>query len=266
MKKRFTLFALTTLAIILTACRTVPETGRKGLSLVSDEMLANLSEVSFNQLKEKDKVSKNKAYNQQLDRVARAIITQANQTTDLPPVSQWEWVVFDNDEVVNAFAMPGGKIGVYTGMFDLIETDDDLAVVIGHEVAHVAAHHGNERVSRVLLITGVGIGLGVATGGQDADTQRAILAAYGLGSTVGVALPFSRRDESEADHIGLLYSSRAGYDPRVSIPFWEKMGAQSKFKMPEFLSTHPSHNTRIRNLEVLMPQALAEYNEATRNK
>lgn len=262
MKSRLLIIILTSLAITFAACRTVPETGRKGLSLVSDDMLTSLAAASFSQLKRETGISHDKTYNAQLDRVAHAIVAQASKNTDLPPLSQWEWVVFDDPDTINAFAMPGGKIGVYTGMFKLIGSDDDLAVVIGHEVAHVAAHHGSERVSRVILISGIGIGLGVAAGGQDSNTQRAILAAYGLGSTVGVALPFSRRDESEADHIGLLYSSRAGYDPRAAIPFWEKMGRQAKFKMPEFLSTHPSHNTRIRNLELLMPQALAEYNAA----
>lgn len=248
--------------IFFTACHTVPETGRRSFNLMPESTIVALSRSAFESMKSDKKISSNSQYRSRVDRVCRAIVLEATKSAqDLPPLSEWEWVVFDEDDTVNAFAMPGGKIGVFTGILKLAESDDELAVVLGHEVAHVAARHGNERFSYQLLIVGGGVALGVATHDQSSEKQAAILTAYGITTTLGAALPFSRRDESEADHIGLLYSSRAGFDPRASIPFWQKMGAQG-VNPPEFISTHPSHQTRIRRLTELMPEAMVEYRRA----
>lgn len=177
------------------------------------------------------------------------------------PNAKWEYVVFENDKMINAFAMPGGKVGVYTGMFKkLIQTDDDLAVVVGHEIAHVTARHGNERVSHSLLAQLGAAAIQIASKDQSASTRQLILSAYGAGATYGYILPFSRKHESEADRIGLFYAARAGYNPEVAIPFWERMSAlNSGSQPPEFLSTHPSGDTRIRKLREIMPDAVVEY-------
>jgi predicted Zn-dependent protease len=249
--------------LFLTACYTVPETGRKSLLLLPEKTVSGMSLQAFDQLRQEGKVSENTQYRAQVDRVVRRILSCTNDSANLPPIESWEWTVFEDDNMINAFAMPGGKIGVYTGMLKLVKTDDELAVVLGHEIAHVAARHGNERVSRGLLISGIGLGLEQANISKDPKVKEAVLTAFGVGANIGVVLPYSRNNESEADEIGLLYAAQAGYDPRVAITFWQKMGNAYKGKTPpEFLSTHPSSNTRIERLEILMPRAVEVYNQA----
>jgi predicted Zn-dependent protease len=175
------------------------------------------------------------------------------------PNAQWEFVVFDDDDQVNAFAMPGGKVAVYTGIFKVAKTEDDLAVVIGHEVAHVAAGHGNERVTQQLLAAGGALALQFGTNDLDSQTRQMLMAAYGAGSTLGFLLPYSRYHESEADEIGLIYAAKAGYDPRAAIGFWQRMEALKSGSPPEFLSTHPSGATRVKKLNALMPEAYNIY-------
>jgi predicted Zn-dependent protease len=174
------------------------------------------------------------------------------------PDAEWEFILFE-DESANAFAMPGGKIAVFTGLLRHVESDDELAAVIGHEIAHVLLRHANQRMSAE-LIRGIGAVVAVvATDDMDSNDRAAVLAAYGIGSQVGVMLPYSRSHESQSDHMGLMIAARAGFDPRAAITFWEKMGAANPAKMPEFLSTHPSSQTRIEELEEAMPEALRIY-------
>jgi predicted Zn-dependent protease len=163
--------------------------------------------------------------------------------------------------LINAFALPGGKIGVYTGLFKIAKTDSDLAVVIGHEMAHVVAKHGGERMSQQMLALGGSIVLSQATKGDTKEDRERLMKIYGFGSSLGILLPYSRLHEKEADRLGLIYMAQAGYDPRVAIAFWERMEKEKSFHMPEFISTHPSSKTRIMELHSLMDEAMLYYNE-----
>jgi predicted Zn-dependent protease len=240
----------------LVGCTTVPQTGRSALHLVPSDQLASMSASQFGQLKQETPISRDPAYNAMVRRVGDRIAYVAGP--DMPN-AQWEFVVFDDDEQINAFAMSGGKVAVYTGIFKVAKTDADLAIVIGHEVAHVAAGHGNERMTQQLLAAGGALALQLGTSGMDSDQRALLMAAYGAGASVGVMLPYSRYHECEADEIGLIYAAKAGYDPRVAIPFWERMAAQSGGAPLEFLSTHPASSTRIRKLNELMPKAMQVY-------
>ena len=257
MKKKFCSLALLSGALLwLAGCTTVPQTGRSALHLVPSDQLASMSSTQFGQLKQETPISRDPTYNAMVRRVGDRIAYVAGP--DMPN-AQWEFVVFDDDEQINAFAMPGGKVAVYTGIFKVAKTDAELAIVMGHEVAHVAAGHGNERVSQQLLAAGGAMLMQFGTSDMDSDKRALLMAAYGAGTTVGVMLPYSRYHESEADEIGLLYAAKAGYDPRVAVPFWERMAAQSNGAPPEFLSTHPAGSTRIRKLNELMPKAMQVY-------
>lgn len=246
------------IALWSAGCHTVPQTGRSALHLMPSDHLASMAADQFGQLKRETAISRDPTYNAMLKRVGERIAYVA--APDMPN-AQWEFVVFDGDEQINAFAMPGGKVGVYTGIFKVAKTDEDLAVVIGHEVAHVAAGHGNERVSQQMLATGgaIALQLGARASDMDSSERQLLMAAYGAGATLGVILPYSRYHESEADEIGLIYAAKAGYDPRAAIGFWERMEAQKSGSPPEFLSTHPSGSTRIKKLNELMPKAYLAY-------
>ncbi len=239
-----------------TGCHTVPQTGRSALHLVPNDQLTSMSAAQFGQLKQETPISRDLTYNAMLRRVGDRIAYVADP--DMPN-AQWEFVVFEDDSQINAFAMPGGKVAVYTGIFKVAKTEDDLAIVVGHEVAHVAAGHGNERVSHQLLAAGGALALDIGTSDMDSGDRQLLMAAYGAGATVGVILPYSRFHESEADEIGLMYAAKAGYDPRAAICFWDRMAAQSQGAPPEFLSTHPSGATRARKLQELMPKAMEAY-------
>ena len=237
-------------------CTTVTETGRTALNIFPESQLQTMSLQAFEEMKANTKVSNNAKYNAMVQRMGARIAAVVAQDF---PNTNWEFVVFEDDQV-NAFAMAGGKVGVYTGLIDLADSEDELAVVIGHEIAHVTARHSNERISQQMLSQGIGAALMLGTGDVD-DNQRAmILGAYGAGSQFGVMLPYSRLHENEADEIGLYYAARAGYDPRAAITFWEKMGKVSGGKAPpEWASTHPSDTTRLRKLKEIMPAAIEMY-------
>jgi predicted Zn-dependent protease len=257
MKKQFCSLTLVCGALLwLAACTTVPQTGRSALHLVPAAQLASMAATQFGQMKQQTPISRDPTYNAMLQRVGERIAYVVG--ADLPN-AQWEFVVFDDDEQINAFAMPGGKVAVYTGIFKVAKSDADLAVVVGHEIAHVVAQHGNERMSQQLLAAGGALLLQFGTQDMDSDDQKLLLAAYGAGATVGVMLPYSRHHECEADEIGLLYAAKAGYDPRAAVGFWERMAAHQNGGPPEFISTHPSGATRIRKLNELMPRALQAY-------
>lgn len=242
---------------LVAGCYTVPVTGRKAVNFVSVSQETEMGAASFQQMKAEGKISTNKIYNDRVQGIGKRIAVAVGD--DLP-TAEWEFVVFDSPDL-NAFALPGGKVGVYTGMIQFAESDAELATVMGHEIAHVTARHGSERMSQNILVAAGAVGVGVATKDSSGSERAAALAAYGLGTTIGVMLPYSRTHESEADAIGLQYAARAGYDPRAAIDFWERMERNSagKNKPPEFLSTHPADQTRIKNLQAMMPRALAIY-------
>jgi len=241
----------------LAGCYTVPHTGRKSFIVLPASEEAAMGATAFLDIKGKEKISTDRVANERVTQIGERIAAVAGD--DLPN-AKWEFVVFDASETVNAFALPGGKVGVYTGLLKLADSDDEIAIVMGHEIAHATARHGSERWSQgaALALGGVVLSETVL---KDNKNREGWLAAYGAGATVGVLLPYSRLNESEADEIGLVYAARAGYDPRAAITFWEKMAAEAagKRKPPEFLSTHPSDETRIRRLREMMPRILPYY-------
>ena len=248
---------LCSLLTLLAACATVPETGRSQLLLVSSSQEMQLGLTEFEKLKQSTPISKDAAINAMVTRVGQRIAAVAPL-----PNAQWEFVVFDDPKTANAFCLPGGKVGVYTGILPITKDEGGMATVIGHEVSHAVAHHGAERMSQALASQLGGELLGVAMKNYSAQTQNLFLGIYGVSSQVGWVLPHSRQQESEADHLGLLYMARAGYDPRAVVDFWLRFAAYSKAhgnQQWEFLSTHPLDEKRIAALEAEMPAAVAEY-------
>jgi len=246
---------------LLAGCYTVPETGRSSLIIpmvVGDEVAQGAT--AFAEMKSKEKLSSNPLYNEQVQRVGQRISQAVG--SDLP-AAKWEFVVFDEPKTVNAFALPGGKVGVYSGLLRLVASDDEIAIVMGHEIAHVTARHGAERATTGAMAGWAGLILGTATHGS--TNSDLILAAYG-GAVAGGVLTFSRAHESEADHIGLHYAAKAGYDPRAAITFWQKMAKEAAgSNTPLLLRTHPTTEHRISDLQRWMPEAIPLY-EAARKK
>ena len=242
---------------IIQGCATVPVTGRSQLRMVSTDQEMQLGLTSFEQLKKDTPVSHDPAANALLQKVGNRIASAAAR--DLPE-AKWEFVVFESKEA-NAFCLPGGKIGVYTGILPITKDEEGLATVLGHEVAHAAAHHGAERMSQSMVVQAGEQALGAGTASLDPKLQAAAALAYGAGTQVGVMLPFSRKDESEADHIGLVYMARAGYNPEAALEFWKRFAAAtaSEGGPPSFLRTHPVTEVRIEDLKKVMPEALGEY-------
>ena len=253
------LFRAFPVLLLLAACATVPGTGRNQLMLVDDQQASQLGVGQFEQMKRELPISQNPEHTDLVKEVGRRIAG----VVDLPGETEWEFVVFD-DDTPNAFALPGGKVGVFTGLLKVADNDDQLAAVVGHEIAHVVARHGSERMSQGLLVQLGGQVLEAAMQSQPGTTQGLAMAAYGLGSQVGVLLPYSRKHELEADHLGMLYMARAGYDPREAVEFWKRFAEYGKGgdQPPEFLSTHPLDETRIQELEAILPEALEAYREA----
>jgi predicted Zn-dependent protease len=254
--------ALLALVLLATGCSTVPETGRRQLMLVSPAEEAGMGLEAFAQLKKAEKVSTDDDTHARIQRIGRRIAQSVGREL---PNAQWEFVVFESDQL-NAFALPGGKVGIYIGLIKLAENDDQLAAVIGHEVAHVTSRHGAERTSQNLAVAGVGFLAQVGMDAKDVDPAKrnAILAAYGVGASVGLMLPYSRLHETEADAVGLRFAAGAGYDPRAAAAFWLRMAAANKGRVrpPEFLSTHPAEVTRIKSLQELAPRYLPLYESA----
>ncbi|WP_338518544.1 M48 family metallopeptidase [Alteromonas gracilis] len=255
MKMTFTASAVLAATLALVGCATSP-TGRNQVLLYSESQLSQMGDQAFSSMKEELKVSSKRVQNSYVECVANAITAQV-------PASvfdgQWEVVVFD-DEQVNAFALPGGKIGVYTGLLNVAENQHQLAAVIGHEVGHVIAHHGNERMSQSTLINIGTQAVGQVLEANEVSQSGPIMAAIGLGVQVGVQLPYSRSHESEADVIGLDLMAKSGFDPRQSVNLWQNMEAASGTnRSMELLSTHPAPQTRIDNLQNNMPNAFASY-------
>lgn len=243
----------------LSGCSTVPVTGRSQLSLIPASQEMQLGLASFQQMKKEVPATKNTSAQALVEKVGKRIAAVASP--DLPN-AQWEFVVFESKEV-NAFCLPGGKVGIYTGILAVTQDEAGLATVMGHEVAHAAARHGGERMSEALLMQTGGqlLGVGLSAYGVTPQTMAAASLAYGFGTKVGRELPHSRGQEAEADEIGLIYMARAGYDPRAALDFWQRF-AQATAKgndTPWFLRTHPVTTDRIKHLQQLMPKALAEY-------
>lgn len=252
-------FVWVSLLLLLGACTIVPHTGRSALRLMDEDVLVRSAEISFEEMKREQRISTNKAYNDRLKRVGTRLAVIAE--SDMPGQSDWEFVVFEDDSMINAFAMPGGKVAVYTGLFNIVQSDDQLAAVVGHEIAHIVAGHGNERASQQLLVAGSALAIGVGASLSDLSSSERdlIVAAYGAGATVGVLFSYSRTHEFEADRIGLLYMAQAGYNPMAAVEFWEAMSAEKKGTPPEFLSTHPADHRRINQIKIHLPEVMPVY-------
>ena len=251
---------------VVSGCETNPYTGRSQLLMTSVSEEMQLGARAYSQVKNDPKLrqSQDPREIEPVRRVAARIIEAAKRSkyAEMANQFQWEVTVIKDDKTMNAFALPGGKIAVYTGIFPVAKTEAGLAAVLGHEVTHALARHGAERMSQGQLTNAALQVLGTATGaaGGNAMLGQAAMAALGAGAQVGVLLPFSRKHESEADYIGILLAADAGYDPRESIHLWERMEQVSGGKGPsEFLSTHPGHETRIEQLKKWMPEAMALY-------
>lgn len=250
--------------MLLTGCSSVPVTGRRQLNLVSDNEVLSASLTEYQSYMKTAKKSTNAEETAQVVRVGKRIAAATEEylkthgaASEISEFS-WEFNLVQNNEL-NAFCMPGGKIVVYEGLMKIISKDDELAVVLGHEVAHAVAKHSNERMSQQLVAQyGAGI-LGQALSGQSQAVQAIASQVYGLGANYGVILPFSRKHESEADKIGLVFMRLAGYDPEVAVSFWKKMSASSSSSVPEFASTHPSDSRRISDIEKALPAIMKDY-------
>lgn len=258
------------LAAVVWGCAEVPITHRQSLHLVPESELLTLSLQQYNDVLQKSKLSTD---NQKVamvrrvgDRVAKAAESFLAESghKDLIKNYQWQFNLIEDDKTVNAWVMPGGKAAVYTGILPFTKDETGLAVVLGHEVGHALANHGNERMSQELLANMGGTALSVALSSQPQMTQELAMAAFGAGASIGVLLPYSRLQESEADHIGLILMARAGYDPREAVPFWQRMNASPGSRPPELLSTHPAPETRITNIKALIPEAMAYYRPSTK--
>jgi predicted Zn-dependent protease len=236
--------------MLCSACQTVPITGRQQLVLLSEAEENQLGLAAYQQVLKEERVSRDPRYNDLVTQVGQRIAAVANR-----PDYAWEFRVIDKNSA-NAFALPGGKVAVYTGLFPYTQTEAGLATVLGHEVAHALARHGAERVSQNMLAQ-IGLSaLQIGLSNGDPGIVQGIALAYGvLGE-----LPFNRSQESEADHIGLILMAKAGYDPREAIGLWQRMEAgQDGAGLPEFLSTHPSGATRIKQIQQWLPEALQYY-------
>ncbi len=254
------LFACLLSASLLSSCATVPETGRHQLLITSAQQETQLGLTEFQKLKQSTPISTDAALNALAQRVGQRIAAVAPL-----PNAKWEFVVFNDNKTVNAFCLPGGKVGIYTGILPITRDEAGLATVIGHEVAHAVARHGGERMSEGLLIQFGGLLLDEAMRTNTEAARTLALGAYGVGSSLGVALPHSRQQELEADHLGLIYMARAGYDPHAAVEFWRRFAEYNNKQgghTLQFLSTHPVDSTRIAQLEKEIPGAMAEYQKA----
>ena len=258
-------FAGLLLCLVLISCQSVPVTGRTQLQLVPSGQILAMSSQAYESFLSEHEVIRGTAEARQVNRVGQRIQGAVERYLDEQDLShelsgyRWEFSLVKGDDV-NAWAMPGGKVVVYTGMLPVAQDETGLAVVMGHEIAHVVAKHGNERMSQALLTQMGGMAIAAALSERPQQTQSLFLAAYGLGAQVGILLPYSRLQESESDHLGLIFMAIAGYDPRAAVPFWERMAMESKRPgAPAFLSTHPPSDARIANIRALLPEAMKYY-------
>jgi len=244
--------------LVAVACQQVPFTNRSQLILVSTEEETKLGTQAYREVLAKSPTTQSDRYVDPVRRIGERLAQAAKR-----PDYQWEFAVIDDPMQINAFALPGGKVAVYTGILPVAQDSDGLAVVMGHEIAHVIARHGAERMSQGLAQQLGAEVLGAAVGGS--ASGNLVLAAYGLGTQLGVMLPYSRTQESEADHIGLILMAEAGYDPNAAPEFWKRMArASSGGGSPEFLSTHPSHDTREQQIREWLPEAMQHFNATSR--
>ena len=250
---------------LLEGCSSVPLTGRKQFNIIPEGEMLSMSSQQYSSFLKENKLSGDKPQTDLVKKVGgriKAAVEQyfVSQGLEKELASyKWEFNLVESKEV-NAWCMPGGKVVFYTGIMPICGDETGIAVVMGHEVAHAVAQHGAERMSQGLLVQLGGVALGAALQNKPKETQQLWMTAFGAGAQLGVLLPFSRSQESEADHLGLVFMAMAGYDPNAAVSFWQRMAQQSGGqKPPEFISTHPSDETRINDIKKLIPEALKYY-------
>ena len=251
------LFLILLVSVYIVACATVPYTRRKSLMLISLDTEIALGERTFKEILKNSKLIQDTPEAELIKKVGQRIAMTVNR-----PEYKWEFVLIDDTATINAFCLPGGKIAFYSGILPLCQSEEGIAVVMGHEVAHAVARHGAERMSKMKLVNIIGEILSFAlTGRTTPIAKKAILQAYGLGAMVGIVLPYSRKHEYEADYLGAIFMAKAGYDPNEAINFWKKMVelTKDKKKIPDFLSTHPADEKRISRLKKSLPEVMKYY-------
>lgn len=267
--KKFVIVPLFFMMAVMTAnflpsCSTVPLSGRSQLNLIPKSEILAMSFSNYDEFMRNHKLSQNQQKVDMVKRVGNRIAGAVEKyMTDNGMGNRldgykWEFHLVEED-VPNAWCMPGGKVAIYTGILPYTKDETGLAVVMGHEIAHAVARHGNERMSQALLIETGGLALSAALDEKPQRTKDLYMMAYGVGTTVGVQLPYSRSHENEADHLGLIFMAMADYNPREAVGFWQRMQQAGGAKPPEFLSTHPADQTRIENIQSHMPEALSYY-------
>jgi len=250
------------------SCTTVPVTGRRQLNLIPAQTMLSMSYQQYSQFVQSNKLSTDQAATKRVKdvglRIQQAVERYFAENGMGYKMREYDWEFnLIESEDVNAWCMPGGKVVIYTGILPYTQNEDGLGVVMGHEIAHAVAAHGNERMSQMLAVQFGGIALAVALSQKPKETQNLWMAAFGLGAQVGLLLPYSRLHEYEADRLGLTFVAMAGYDPDEAVRFWERMSQKNKGgKPPEFISTHPSDYKRIANIKSLIPKVMPYYNEA----
>jgi predicted Zn-dependent protease len=266
MKTSIRLFILAFLPVVLCqSCATVPLTGRKQLSLLPESEMISMSLTNYTDFLKVNPLSTDKIntgiVKEVGSKISAAVIKYFadNNLSGQLDGYQWEINLVKNDTTKNAWCMPGGKVVVYSGLLPLTKDKNGLAVVISHEIAHAVARHGNERMSQELLTQYGSLALNEAIKQKPEQTKSIYNKAYGIGTQIGILLPYSREHELEADKLGLIFMAMAGYDPQTAIAFWERMASSGGSKPPEFLSTHPSDATRIEKIKGALPEALQYY-------
>ena len=248
--------------LLIAGCSSVAGTGRSQLNMISPEEERQLGIDAFNQATAEVELVRSGPALEMVERIGWRILGAAYVLYPEIEVDEEDWVfvLIDDDDVANAWAAPGGKVAIYTGILPITQTEAGLAVVVAHEVAHVLARHSAEQVTHAMLMQGIMVAGTELI--EDEDTRAMAMQALGIGGVIGVALPFSRVHESEADELGLFLMAEAGYDPRVAIDVWTRMEEAQEIRTPEFLSTHPSPASRIEEFRALMPEAMELYREA----
>lgn len=246
--------------ICLAGCATVPLTGRKQMTFIPASQMSAMGVNNYKVFLSKAKLSNDsvkvamiKRAGSRITAAAEEFMEERGQGSDLK-YYKWEYNLIDDDRTINAWAMPGGKIAFYTGILKLATTEDEVAVIMGHEVAHVLAKHGSERMSQMILVQFGGMALNKLLEKKPEETKKIFMSAFGMGAQVGMLLPFSRKHEYEADEIGLNLMYSAGYDPQAAVRFWQKMMKLSKGSPPEFLSTHPASSKRVEKMQENIPK------------
>ncbi len=248
------------LLMVVHSCSTVPITGRKQVNLFPESQMVSMSLTQYDAFINEAKLSTNKEQSEMVKKVGKKIAAAvesyltANGYADEVKNFDWEFNLVD-DETPNAWCMPGGKVVFYTGILPYTQTEAGIAVVMGHEIAHAVARHGNERMSQQMGVQAVATGLDIYLAEKPEATKQIYMGAFGLGAQYGLMLPYSRAHETEADKMGLVFMAMAGYDPQVAVDFWSRMAESGGQKPPEFMSTHPADETRIENIKAYLPEA-----------